>query len=163
MPQAEKKFHEFRNLIDPTLEAKTPIGLTGSAKRSGDELSVTLSVTAETDLPQTTTLKLFLVDETVRYLGGNGIRFHHQVVRGTVGPATGVKLSELQQGQWTASVRIPEVRRSLEDYLDEAAKDRPFPSPDRPTEFGTLKVIALVQDDDGGEVLQALELPITAS
>jgi hypothetical protein len=160
MANAEKKFKEFRNLLDPALEATTGVTLDGSAKRAGDEVAATVAVTPGKDAPEKATLRLLLVEENVRYLGGNGVRFHHHVVRATFGDPAGVRLADLKDGKHAAAVRLTDVRKSLEAYLDEAAKERPFPTADRPTALGALKVVALVQDDETGEIVQALELPV---
>ena len=160
MADSQKKFTEFRNLLDPTLEDKADITLDGSAKRAGDEVAATVVVTPGKNVPEEARLKLFLVEENIRYLGGNGVRFHHHVVRAAVGDPAGVAVKDLKDGKHAAAVNLADVRKALGAYLDEAAKDRPFPSPDRPLDLKGLKVVALVQDEAGGEVMQAIELPV---
>lgn len=160
MANAEKKFTEFRNLLDPALEGKADVTLDGSARRDGDAVAVAVVATPGKDAPADARLRLLLVEENVRYAGSNGVRFHHHVVRAAVGDPAGVKLAGLKDGKHAATVDLAAVRKELTGYLDGAAKERPFPNPDRPLDLKTLKVVALVQDDDSGEILQAVELPV---
>ena len=56
---------------------------------------------------------------------------------------------------------LGEVRKELTKHLDEFGATRPFPNPDRPMEMSHLKVIALVQNDMTGEILNAAEFPVS--
>jgi hypothetical protein len=77
------------------------------------------------------------------------------VVRALPGGPDGFKLTE-QESKHTATVSLDELRKELTQYLDTyAAEKRPFPRADRPMAMKQLKVIALVQDDKTGEILQA--------
>jgi hypothetical protein len=102
---------------------------------------------------------LLLVEETIRYVGGNGLRFHHQVVRALPGGAKGVEVKDKAAKQ-TVEVDLKDVRAALTKYLDDFAKDRPFPYADRPLDLKHLKVIAIVQDDDSREILNAAEFDV---
>ena len=54
-----------------------------------------------------------------------------------------------------------EVRAKLEKFLDEFAKQEgEFPKPDRPLALDNLKLVALVQNDATGEVLQAVQVDL---
>jgi hypothetical protein len=55
-------------------------------------------------------------------------------------------------------VNLDELKKSLVKYLDEFVERRgPFPKPQRPLALKNLKVIALVQNDKTGEILQAAQ------
>ena len=63
----------------------------------------------------------------------------------------------------TASVDLAEVRKGLTKYLDEYVAEnpnRPFARPDRPLDMKDVRVIALVQNDKTGEIVQALQLDV---
>jgi hypothetical protein len=45
--------------------------------------------------------------------------------------------------------------------LDDYAKEHPFSDSDRPLELKNLRVVALVQNDDSGAVLQARQVEVT--
>ena len=89
------------------------------------------------------------------------MRFHHRVVRALPGGAAGTAVKE-KSFKKTVDVDLAEVRKNLTRYLDEFAAERPFPNPDRPMDFAHLKVIALVQNDATGEILNAAEFEIEA-
>jgi hypothetical protein len=63
----------------------------------------------------------------------------------------------------TAAVELPELRKTLTGYLDNfVATKTPFPRLIRPMELHDLRVIALVQDDTTHEILQAIQVNVTA-
>jgi hypothetical protein len=105
-------------------------------------------------------LRLLLVEQNIRYVGGNGIRFHHQVVRSLFGSPGGVAVKDLTDGKHTAKVSLPELRQNLTKYLDDFASKRQFPNSARPLDLKGLKIIALVQDDASGEILQAAQFDV---
>lgn len=160
MPVAEKRYEFYRDLIHPLLE--NPAGATVSAKatRSGDKIAISAEVGGIAAPSSDMKLRLVLVEETVRFAGSNKIRFHHQVVRAMPGGVDGFALKE-KSSKHTANVDLQEVRKHLNAYLDDyAANKRPFPSSDRPFDFGHLRLIALVQDDSTHEILQATQVDV---
>ena len=100
-------------------------------------------------------LRLALVQDVVRYAGGNKLRFHHHVVRGMPGGPQG---KELVDGRCAAqfSVDLDETRAELDQYLKEFAAEAAFPEPLPPFELTGLSVVALVQDDANKRVLDAV-------
>ena len=88
------------------------------------------------------------------------------------GPA-GFVLKEANSKQ-TATVDLIELKKQLTGYLEEAYKKRPTPdregmesrrpfSTDKlPLDLKNLKVVALVQDDKTGEIVQAAEVDLGA-
>ena len=56
------------------------------------------------------------------------------------------------------------VKANLKKYLDKYhAEERPFPRPNRPMDLKNLKVVALVQDDETGEILQATQFDLAGA
>jgi hypothetical protein len=157
MANAENKFRQYRAIIDPILEENTPVKVGGKATRSGDGLEITVEVDgAEGELK----LRLLVVEETVRYVGGNRLRFHHHVVRAIPGGPEGVAIKE-KSFRHTATADVAAVRKELVKYLDDyAANTRPFPSQARPLDMKKLKVIALVQNDTTREIVQAAQIAV---
>jgi hypothetical protein len=152
---SERKYKEYREVIDPLLEEPAKAAVAVGASRQGDKLSVQAEVTNLADPGEGKRLRLLVVEEAVRYAGGNKLRFHHMVVRAMPGGPEGVALAQ-KDTKHTASVDLAELRQELTKYLDDyAAEQRPFPRASRPMEFKHLKVIALVQDDKTKEILQA--------
>jgi hypothetical protein len=152
---AEKKFKEYREIIDDLIESPAKAAVTVDASRQGETVTVRAAVSNLADPGEDKRLRLLLVEEAVRYAGGNKLRFHHMVVRAMPGGPDGFKLTD-KESKHTATVNLDELRKELNQYLDTFAEEkRPFPRPDRPMAMKHLKVIALVQDDKTNEILQA--------
>jgi hypothetical protein len=160
MANGERKYDEYRGILDELLEKSADLKLAGSASLAGDKVTATVEVTGMKEPKDKVKLRLVLVEESIRYVGGNGIRFHHQVVRSLFGQPDGVAVKDLKDGKHTAAVGLEELRTKLKTYLTEFNKEREFPNPDRPLALKGLKVVALVQDDETGEILQAAQFDV---
>lgn len=88
-------------------------------------------------------LRLALVEESVRYFGGNGVRTHRRVVRAMPGGPAGLKLDR-SDTKHAVTVNLAEVRAAAFTALDEHAR-----------------AVAWVQDDRDGFVWQAIESEVT--
>ncbi|OWK41051.1 hypothetical protein [Fimbriiglobus ruber] len=161
MANAENKFEQYRKLIDPRLEETTAIKLGGTATRRGD--TVEIAVEADGLEPADgLRLRLLVVEEVVKYVGGNKLRFHHQVVRAMPGGVDGVAVKD-KAVKHAATASVGSIRTGLVKYLDDFAEnERPFPSAVRPLDLKDLKVVALVQNDKTGEILQAVRIDVDA-
>jgi hypothetical protein len=151
---AKDKYFEYRDVINPLLEKPAQAQLRVSANRQGDKIDIQAEVSELNKPGEKTRLRFALVEEEIRYVGGNQVRFHHDVVRALPGGAEGFPLKEKDSKQ-AASVDLAELRQKLTAYLDDYAKQRPFPNGRRPLELKKLRVVAFIQDDDNKEVLQA--------
>jgi hypothetical protein len=157
MAAAGNKFKQYAGVIDPILEQTTPVKLAGKATRAGDKIDIAVDVAGAEG--EDLKLRLLVVEETVRFSGGNGLRFHHHVVRAMPGGAEGVALKDRAM-RHAATADVAEVRFGLEGYLTDFASTRPFPQPGRPLDMKHLKVIALVQSDKTKEILQAVQIEV---
>jgi hypothetical protein len=151
---SEGKYREYRAIIDKQLETPAKATLTVDASRKGEEISVQAKVSNLPGPGEKVRLRFALVEESVRYAGGNKLRFHHMVVRTMPGGPEGFALTE-KESQHAAKISLADLRADLTKYLDETAEKRPYPKPDRPMAMKHLKVIAFVQDDETGDILQA--------
>jgi len=159
MDNAENKFNDYRKIIDPLLAKSSDIKLTGTATRDGDAIALAVQVSGA-PAKDGLKLKLLLVEDTIKYVGGNKIRFHHQVVRAMPGGADGVTIKESTL-KHEVKADVAAIRKELVSYLDEyAAKQRPFPYKSRPLDLKDLKAIALVQNHETGEIVQAIQFDI---
>ena len=155
MANAKAKYDEFKGVIDKSLEKPSQAKINLKADRKGDEIVITASAQAEDDKNENLKLRLVLVEEQVRYTGGNNLRFHHHVVRGLPGGVEGKSLSK-GQGKTEVSVNLVEVRKGLEAYLGDFAKGgRAFPKALPPIDLDKLSIVAFVQDDSNKSVLNA--------
>jgi hypothetical protein len=156
---AKDKYFEYRDVINPLLEKPAPAQLRISANRQGDKIDIQAEISELEKPGEKVRLRFALVEEQVRYVGGNQVRFHHDVVRALPGGADGFPLKEKSSKQ-TASVDLAELRQKVTAYLDDYAKQRPFPNGRRPLELKKLRVVAFIQDDDSKEVLQAAQADV---
>lgn len=159
MAEAEGKYKSYCKVIDPLLETAPLAKLRASVVRKGDKLDITAEASDVANPGDKVKLRLALVEEQVRYLGSNGIRFHHNVVRALPGGAEGLTLKE-KAGKQTASVDLGELRKSLTKYLDGYAKERAFPNPSRPLDLKKLAVVAFIQNDATKDVYQAVQVEV---
>lgn len=157
MGNAEGKYKEYKGIIDPLLEKTTDVKVVGKAHRVGDKVDIAVEVTGVDG--DETKLRLLVVEESIKYVGGNQLRFHHQVVRAMPGGANGVAIND-KTFKHSATADVVDVRKELTTYLDNFAATRPFPKPERPMELKSLRVIALVQNDKTKEIVQAREIEV---
>jgi hypothetical protein len=156
LAHAPNKLAEYRQAIDPLLETPAAARLAASAVRDGDRVQVRVEVIEARAPAPTWRLRLVLTEETVRYVGGNGLRLHHYVARAMLGGSGGVPVPAAG-GALTAAVDLAELRDRLAQYLDDyAAQKRPFANPDRPLRLEKLRLVALVQDDATKEIIQGI-------
>lgn len=159
-PQAESKYQKYREIIEKLLEEPAGASVSLTAKRDGNTIKINAEVSNLKEPGEDKRLRFVLAEEEIRFTGSNNIRFHHMVVRDQPGGADGFKLTE-KTGKHSASVNLDTLKVDLVNYLDDFVEKRgPFPKPQRPLALTHLKVIALVQDDKTGEILQAAQVDL---
>ncbi len=160
MGGSEAKFKEYKRYIDPLLEEPTEIKLDGAVANKEGKISIKIDIHGIKQPGDDIKLRLLLVEESIKYVGGNSLRFHHQVVRSMPGGVEGTALKE-ENFSKTFEIDPTEIRTELTKYLDDFAKEREFPKAERPLDLKHLRVIALIQDDASREILQArqFEMP----
>ncbi len=158
---AKDIYQAYRKAIELQLEKPTAANVKVHAIRSGDKINITASVTRLEKPGENMRLRLALVDEWVRYKGRNGVAFHHHVVRAFPGGVNGITLPR-RDSDHIATVDLTELRKNLEKYLDEFARnEEPFLDPQRPLTLRNLRVVAFVQDDANRQVVQAAETAVS--
>src|SRR5262249_37016011 len=90
--EAESKFIQYKKVIDALLETPAKVKLQLAVQRDGDKIAVNAKVSDLARPDDRTRLRVMLAEELVRYQGGNGLRYHHHVVRSFVGRPDGVPL-----------------------------------------------------------------------
>jgi hypothetical protein len=160
MANAQSKFMAYREIIDPLLDTPATCDIKASAKRVGDKIQITTDVSGLQKSGPDLKLRLVLVEENIRFIGSNKLRFHHQVVRALPG---GVEGAPVMGPAFSAKneVDLGDLRKELTSYLDNyASTKRAFPQPERPLDMHGLRVIAFVQDDATHEILQAVQVNV---
>lgn len=161
MANGKAKYDQYKKLIDPTLETKSDVKIGGSAVLADGGVTINTTVDGLDKPSDDLKVRVFLVEEEVRYPGGNGIRLHHQVVRSAFNKVEGWSVKDAK-GKVTATVKLDALKKDLSAYLEDFAKDRAFSPPDRPMDMKHLKVIVIVQDDESGEILQGAQFDVNA-
>jgi len=161
---AEKSYTAARGVIDPLLEEAAEVKLAVQTQRKGDQIDINVDVTGLKGASADTKLRILLFEETIRYVGSNTIRFHHNVVRAFPGGVEGQELKEANS-KHKASINLTSLRGELTKYLDEfeaklTDKGKKFANPARPLDFNNLRVIAFVQNDGTREILQAFQAEV---
>jgi len=158
---AQEYYQEYRKVIARLLENPATVKLEADAVRKGDQIHITATASGLDKPGEKVRLRLALVEDWVRYRGGNGLPYHHRVVRDMPGGPEGLALTS-GMGKQEATVDLPKLRAKLANYLDDFAKKEEvqFPSSYRPLRLRDLRVVAFVQNDETKEVLQAVEVPV---
>src|SRR5262249_51314951 len=145
--------------VEKQLEDPSEASLTLTASRKGNKIDITVEVAKLAETGEDIRLRLALVEEEVAYKGKGGLNIFRNVVRTMPGGANGIVLKD-KMAKKTFSVDLDEVRKQLKEYLDKSSDKRPFPSKERPLELKGLRVIAYVQNDKSGEVMQAAQAEV---
>lgn len=161
-PSAKTLYGELVEAINAELEKPAAAKIALSAAKDDKGVKVTAKVTDLEKPGEKVTLRFAVTEETVRYPGGNGVRFHHHVVRAMPGGLKGFALTKKEQEQ-VVVINADEIRKELAKSLAEFEKEQgEFPRPERPLALKNLKVVAFVQDDATNEVLNAVQIDLEA-
>ncbi len=142
--------------IEEELEKPAGAQIKLLVERQGDKIDMQAEVSGLKKTGSDVRLRFLLVEDVVRYAGGNRQRLHYRVVRAFPGGLDGVALKEAAS-KHSATVNVAEVARSLDEYLTEFQKQLPFRSDYQPL-GKQLRIVALVQDDASKDILQAAQV-----
>jgi hypothetical protein len=152
-------FDACADALESLLEQPAGAKIKLTAKQADNKIDIDAEVSEAAKTGEDVHLRIVLVEEEVSYTGGNKLPVHHHVVRSFAGSTTGTVV----KGKTTKTkqtIDLDEVRTELNDHLDAYGKKNPFPNKERPMELKKLKVVAFVQDDDSGEILQAAQVDV---
>jgi hypothetical protein len=152
-----EKYQEYRDIVDKLIVRDAGGKIDLAATRKADVVAIEAS--ASTMAEGKIRLRLALVEDWARYKGRNGLTFHHRIVRAMPGGAEGFAVDKAIQKSLT--VDLDDLKSKLNKYLDDYARNEgPFPDAQRPMRLRDLHVVAFLQNDDTGEVLQAISVPV---
>jgi len=161
MAASEAKYEQYRSVVDELLEGTRKADVSLSAERQGDEIAITAEAKAVEKPKDSSKLKLrlALTEESIRYVGGNKLRFHHHVVRALPGGADGKALAD-GKANVELKVNLADVKKEIEAYLDDYTKTRSFPAPAPEIALKNLSIVAFVQDDSDKSIVGAVSTPV---
>jgi hypothetical protein len=156
---AQEVYDLYSGAAEKRVEKEAGAKIKLTAERKGDKIDINAEVSESSQTGPEVRLRVVLVEEAVNYTGGNKQAVHHNVVRAFAGSPDGtiVKNKDLKT---TLAVDLDEVRKTNKEHLDKYAEKNEFPNKERPMELKKLKVVAFVQNDDDGEVLQAVQVDV---
>jgi hypothetical protein len=158
---AEDDYKVLREIAEKMMKAPLGAKIDLRAKRKAGEVVIDANVTK---LVEEGKLKLHVVlaEDWVRFRGSNGIGYHHMVVRAMPGGAVGFAVGKGLEK--SVSVDLAKLRRDHDVYLADVAKildstiDKEFPQ--RPMRLRDLRAVAFVQNEETGEVLASVSVPV---
>jgi hypothetical protein len=156
---AEDKYDEYSGAIEQLLEKEAGAKIALTATRKGEKIEINAEVSDAAQTGNEIRLRVVLVEEAVSYTGGNRLPVHHNVVRAFAGSPEGTIIKQKNM-KTSMTLDLDEVRKTNKEYLDKFAEKNEFPNKERPLELKKLKVVAFVQNDDGDEVLQAVQVDV---
>ena len=155
----KERFDTLKDLINGALEADDQASLKLSLDRKGDKINVSAEVKDLKKTGEKVRLRFVLIEDVVRYQGGNGQRLHHHVVRAFPGGVDGFALKEAT-GKQAVTILLSDLAKTLSDYLKASNEMNPFRDDERPLNLKHLKIIALIQNDENKEILQAVQIEV---
>ena len=159
---AEDKFKDYAEVVDKLMKSPVTAKVTATANRTGDKIAIKAGVSFDGPAPKAK-LRVVLTEDWVRYKGGNGIRYHRNVVRAMPGGPDGVGGGADAKGfDKEMTVDLTKLRTDLLGSLNAYAEkmERTFPSTQRPMRMQDLHVVAFLQNEDTGEVLAMTRVPV---
>jgi hypothetical protein len=160
--QAARNFKLYAGRIEPRLSLRPIVSFPSLVLKKERD---TVTAQGEVELTSGTLkqlekakLRLALVEEVVHYTGGNGIHFHHLVVRKMLGPPEGLALQKAPgRTSFSESVKLADLQTSLKNYLEEFEKTQGFQWPEKlhSVDSKQLALVAFLQNDETKEVMQS--------
>jgi thiol-disulfide isomerase/thioredoxin len=154
---------EMWNKVNPDLEKRLELAPNGKVQvdASLDGSSVRVKATADAIKTESkeVTLQVALVEETLRYSGENGIRFHPMVVRGLGGPEeAGFKFDPAKPAPVEVTFDLTKIGEALTKHLDDYEKDKKITFSEKKAQIDRAKlgIVAFVQDEKSKEILQSI-------
>lgn len=162
MPQVPEIFRRLKKVVEPYLAEKTNLKLDLSAQAENGRIAISAKASGVKTFPEDVHLRLVLAEDKIPFLAGNGIRFHEMIVRVMPGGPDGIE-PEKGQLSYEGEVDLGKLRTQLTQSLSkiENAMAKQFDS--KPLDFNALHLVAFLQNDDTGEVLQAAAIPVAGT
>jgi len=159
--EASKLWYEqYRVSLEKELEKTSTVKLTLAATKAEKGFSFKATVTDLEKPGEKIALRFVLLEQRIRYSGRNALAFHENVVRALPGGVKGFPLTK-KTAEQEVSFDIPKLQASQREFLDEFTKRvQETALASKPADFKNLKLVALVQDNTTGEILQATQIDV---
>ena len=158
---------EFWNKVNPDIEKRLELAsqdrITLHAKMDGSIVTVKAALDPIESESGDLKLQVALVEETLRYSGENGIRFHPMVVRAMGGPdGAGFALDPDEPAPVEVAFDLDAIGAGLKAHLDKYEKDKSITFSEKKDHLDRSKlgIVAFVQDEESKEILQSVFLKV---
>ena len=157
--ESQSKYDQFNAALAELLERPTKLKLSAAATRTGNKIEIKTDVADLSETGPDIRLRVVLVEDVVTYTLGTKATKYVQVVRHFPNGAAGTAM-KAKSATEKYTVDLDLVRKNIKAYLDKVNEARPFPNKERPLELKKLRVVAFVQNDETGEVLNAVQVDV---
>ncbi len=148
----------LKEKIDEDLEKPAGVQIKLSVTPSEKDLTGKVSISELTKPGEQTFLRFAIVESRIRFASNNGIRYHHNIVRAMPG-GKGIVLKD-KTADHTIPIKLDEIRDGIVKFLDQSLLEGEPVRGDRPLAFKNLKLVAFVQNDSTGEILNAAQVDL---
>lgn len=162
MSEAPETYRMLRTYIDRQLEEQIDLRLELSAK--ADQGKIALAATAQgiREFPPNARMLLVLAEEKVACSMNNGIRTHEMVARAFPGKLVGIAPVKGKLA-YTGEIDLGKIKTQLSKQLVETERKNGIVFDEKPLDLKSLQFVAILQNVETGEVLQAAAVPVSSS
>jgi hypothetical protein len=153
-------FDSLKEKVDEELEKPSGGKMTLAVSAGEKGYTGKVSITDLEKAGEHTFLRFAVIEERIRFSASNGVRYHHNVVRAVLG-GKGIALKQ-KSAEHTVPINVDDIRDGITKYLDEAAKQGEGVVGERPLALKNLKLVAFVQHDSTGDILNAAQVDLAA-
>lgn len=162
MPEVPRSYKMLRSLIDPYLREKIDLKINLTASAAEGKVSVGAVAAGLKNFPDHVRMRLALTEDKIPFVAGNGIRTHEMIVRAMPGGAKGVGPAEGKLA-YEEEIDLSRLKAQLLRQLKRVEGEVAAPFPQKPLDLKALHLVAFLQDQRTGEVLQAAAIPVSGT
>jgi hypothetical protein len=162
LAEAPLLYRRLLSYVEPTLEEKGELRIDLKAQSRNGKLVLSAEAHGLKDFPANARLMLTLAEERVDLQMSNGIRSHEMVVRHFPGGVAGIAPVKGQLS-YTGDVDLVKLRKQLARQMAAAERENELAFSEKPLDLKSLQFVALLQNIETGEVLQAAAVPVIDS
>ncbi len=159
LEQAKSLYQRLVPVIEKELQIKSDTNITLSEKVADGHLNLTAKVTGLPKENSQLRLRLVLAEDEIHYHARNGIRVHEMVVRTMPGGVDGIKVKDGKL-EFEQKLSLKEFKQDLLDELISFENENGLLFRAKPLKLEKMHIVAIVQNDKTGEVLQTAIIPI---
>jgi hypothetical protein len=162
MPEVPDIYRRLRKTVEPFLTEKIALKFEISAEAAQGKIAIRVKAFGLKTFPEEYRLRIALAEDRIAYAASNGIRFHEMVVRAIPSGEEGLE-PEKGQLEYTGEIDLAKLKSRLRAQLSKIESSQATAFDDKPLEMKALHVVAFLQSDETGEVLQAAAAPVKGS